>query len=457
MAEIVRYAAQSFSAMLRSPSAWKLYSAFLLAASVFGMHAAHANETDALDTPADPTAFSFVAGESSARVHGLVQLDRRRYLDDVTTGEEEWLFRRVRPTIEATFRGRYDVRITGELADGNVLLNSASLSVRLHRAAKLTAGKFKMPVSLSRLISSGDARFMEHPFITSLVPNLGIGVQLSGELGNKTTQYALGYFNAASDGSGARAVDVAMKDGRGSPGDLAARIFVRPFGNDRDSILRDFGFGVAGTYTDLPGSGANALLPTYRTPGQQTFFRYRSETAGADSFESQATLARGARWRVSPQAYYFVDSIGGIAEYVLLSQEVARVTPNSGLRRASLEHSAWQLQVAWLLTGEQQSIGSVVPNADFSLRDRTWGAFELAARAHALEIDAATFAGGDDSFADPASASSGARSWGLGFNWYPNRYYRWSLDYDVTRFKGAALGGNRPDEMVLSTRFALQF
>lgn len=423
----------------------------------FAMHSARADEADALSTRADSAAFFFVKGENALRVRGLVQFDGRRYFDDDRRGEEEWLFRRVRPTIEATLGGIYDIRITGEFADGNALLNNATFSVRLHRSVKLTAGKFKMPVSMSRLISSGDARFVEHAFIASLVPNLGIGVQLSGELGNKAILYAIGYFNAASDGSGTRAVDVALKDGRGSPADLAARIFVQPFDDDRDSILRGFGFGVAGTYADLSGSGASALLPKYRAPGQQTFFRYRGETADPDSFATHGTLARGTRWRVCPQAYYFAGNVGGIAEYVLLSQEVARVTPNNGLRRASLEHTAWQVQVAWLLTGEEQSIGAVVPNADFSSRNRNWGAFEIVARVHSLDIDDAAFARDLDSFADPASAASEARSWGLGFNWYPNRYYKWSLDYDATHFKGTALGGNRPDDMMLSTRFTLQF
>ncbi len=94
----------------------------------------------------------------------------------------------------------------------------------------------------------------------------------------------------------------------------------------------------------------------------------------------------------------------------------------------------------------------------FSLENGTWGAWELVARYHELDIDDAAFVGGADSFANPASAASKASAWGVGVNWYLNQNYKWSLNYDVTSFEGGAAGGaDRPDEKALFTRFALQF
>ena len=42
-------------------------------------------------------------------------------------------------------------------------------------------------------------------------------------------------------------------------------------------------------------------------------------------------------------------------------------------------------------------------------------------------------------------------------NWYMNRNFKIQLDYEVTRFDGGATSGDRPDERVLTSQFALIF
>ena len=65
------------------------------------------------------------------------------------------------------------------------------------------------------------------------------------------------------------------------------------------------------------------LLPSFRTPGQSTFFRFRqfSTTVGAPA----GTIADGERTRIAPQLYYYVGSFGLIGEYTEVSQDVSRV------------------------------------------------------------------------------------------------------------------------------------
>jgi len=46
---------------------------------------------------------------------------------------------------------------------------------------------------------------------------------------------------------------------------------------------------------------------------------------------------------------------------------------------------------------------------------------------------------------------------GPGTNWYLDRNFKIQLDYEVTRFTGGALAGNRPAERVLISQFALIF
>jgi phosphate-selective porin OprO/OprP len=199
------------------------------------------------------------------------------------------------------------------------------------------------------------------------------------------------------------------------------------------------------------GAAANTLLPSYRTPGQQTFFSYRG---GAPT--TTATFADGKRSRIAPQAYYSIGSFGVLGEYVAASQEVSRDTA-IGRRSEKLDTTGWHVQFAWFATGEEEAFRGFTPQSVFSLENDAWGAFEVVARYHELDIDDDAFAGGENSFANPATAASKARAWGVGVNWYLNQNYKWSLNYDVTTFEGGAANADRADEQAVFTRFAVQF
>jgi len=75
----------------------------------------------------------------------------------------------------------------------------------------------------------------------------------------------------------------------------------------------------------------------------------------------------------------------------------------------------------------------------------------------ALEVDESAFAGGDDSFADPAAAAREVIAWGVGLNWYLNENLKWMLDYEHTSFEGGAVGGDREDEDAFQLRLAFGF
>jgi phosphate-selective porin OprO and OprP len=209
--------------------------------------------------------------------------------------------------------------------------------------------------------------------------------------------------------------------------------------------LRGLGFGIAGTITDQTGSVSQPLLPSYRTPGQSTFFRYRADT-----------IADGERTRLAPQMYYYVGSIGVLGEYTEVSQDVSRLT-SIGARDETIDTNAWQIAASYFLTGEEAAYKGYKPKAIFSPADGTWGALELVARVQALEVEDAAFAGGGDSFADPLVAASEATSWGVGLNWYLNDTLKWMLDYERTKFQGGAVAGDREDEDAVQLRLALGF
>jgi phosphate-selective porin OprO/OprP len=423
--------------------------------------AAKAATTAAGTVKAGPKGFSIQSADNAnvLKFRGVLHFDGRRFFDDITPATADtWTFRRIRPTIEGTLNGIYDFRFTPDFAGGRTFILDAFMAARLKPWATVTAGKFKVPVGLERLVSATDLRFIERGFPTSLVPNRDLGVQLGGDFSGGVVNYSVGYFNGVSDGASSDTNTPTGDAENDTKGDWAARIFFQPFLNSDNFALRGLGFGVAGTYVDSTGSTTTTLLPGYRTPGQQTFFSYRTSSATGVTPATNGTFADGERLRISPQAYYYLGSFGVLGEYVQVSQDVTRVTPTAGTRSDSLDNTAWQVQFAWFATGEDEAFKGFTPSSVFSLDNHTWGAFELVARYHELDIDDDAFTGGANSFANLATSASKASAWGVGVNWYLNQNYKWSLNYDVTSFEGgAAAGADRPDEKALFTRFALAF
>lgn len=405
--------------------------------------------------------FSFGSPDNKnvVKLRGVLHFDGRRFGDDITPPTADtFLLRRVRPTLEGTLNDIYDFRFTPDFAGGRTIILDAFLAARLKPWATVTVGKFKVPVGLERLVSASDLRFIERGFPTSLLPNRDLGISFGGDVAGGVLNYSIGYYNGVSDGGSSDGNAPNPDAENDTHGDLAARVFLQPFLNSDNFALRGLGFGVAGTYVDSTGSATTTLLPGYRTPGQQSFFSYRGTSAAAGTTPAvNGTFADGERIRVAPQAFYTVGSFRALGEYVEVSQDVTRVTQASGTRSDTLDVSAWQVQLAWFLTGEEQTFRGYTPNSVFSLDEKTWGGWELAARYQELDIDDDAFIGGADSFANPATSASKASAWGIGVNWYLNQNYKWSLNYDVTRFEGGAASGDRPDEKAVFTRFAVNF
>jgi phosphate-selective porin OprO/OprP len=402
---------------------------------------------------ANPNRFAIQSadGANSVRLRGLLHVDGRHFEGDGSPATSNtWLLRRVRPMIEGTFANYYDFRFTPDFGGGKAIVQDAYVTARFKPWAQVTVGKFKSQVGLERIQSANDTRFVERAFPTSIVPNRDIGVQLGGALAGGVFNYSVAYTNGVTDGG--------SSDGNATPdiendakGDVSARVFFQPFLASDNFALRGLGFGVGGTYVDSTGSSTNTLLPSYRTPGQATFFSYRSATAG-----SNATFADGQRLRWSPQFYYYYSSFGLLGEYAVVSQDVRRVNGTT-TRTGTLDNEAWQLQFTWLLTGEEETFTGVTPAGNFEIGKPGRGAWELVARVHELSIDDAAFAGGADSFANPLTAARRARAAAIGVNWYLNPNVKWSVDYELTRFDGGAATGDRPDEKAYLTRIGLAF
>ena len=468
-----------------------------------GQEAAETAKKSTAIVKAGNTGFSLESadGQNVIKLRGLLQVDHRLYFEgandvrnrsDQRAGDldadgfhdaaDSWLARRVRPIIEGTLFGKYDFRFTPEFAGGNASVVDAYIDARFDPAFKVRAGKFKSFVGLERLQSGADIKFLERSYVTNaILPNRDLGIAVHGDILGDRLNYAFGLVNGVSDGG---IISTGTEfDGRQ---EVTARLFATPFKNDY-SVLNGLGFGLAATYTDTQGernlnftdtTTADATrngLPSYLTDGQNVFFRY-----------SSAAVADGQRLRYSPQAYYYSGPLGIIAEYAAVRQDVSlttggspaaggagsntNITPNTN---KTLHHSAWQVAVTYLLTGEDASFKGMKPKQYFDF-GTGWGAWELVARYSEINLDDDTFrdptgTSFTGAYADLSNSAKSARSWTGGVNWYLNQNARVALNYSHTTFDGGAGVGivpinatgtnvqDRPNESAFLTRLQLAF
>jgi phosphate-selective porin OprO and OprP len=420
---------------------------------------------------AGPGGFSFQSkdGADQIRFHGEFDFDGRFYNDDLTPdgSRSTWLLRRARPIIEGTFANIFDFRFNPDFAGGKTVIQDAFVAARFNPLFVVTAGKFKEPFGLERLQFSPNNRLIELGLPSDLVPNRDLGIQVSGTFAfsSGTLLYQVGYFNGVSDGTSTDAnatPDIDNNDAK----DWVARLFAQPFSKTDIPALRGLGAGFAASYVNQTGSATNTLLPTYKTETQRNFFAYDpARTASGTLPAAGATYAAGERVRISPQAYYYYESLGILTEYVRESQDVARsfgVGPGAYTRLARLSPDSWQLLATYSLTGDKATFGTVVPNRPFAIGRPGWGAVDVAARISELTLDPATFATAGGAigswFADPSLQARKALAWTLGLNWYLTQNVGWFTDYTVTRFDGGAQNGaDRANESAFFTRFQVAF
>ncbi len=379
-------------------------------------------------------------GKYTLKIRGYAQADGRFYpSDDGKVTGNSFFLRRARPILEASVGRYFDFRIMPDFAQGQTTLFDAYWEGKFLPEFTVRAGKSKTPVGFERLQSATDITFAERGLPTNLAPNRDVGLSVAGDISQGLFAYQVGVFDGVPDlGNG----DADLTDSK----DVAGRVFLQPF---RRGTLKGVGFGISGsTGNELGAPSATAPtatgLPGYRSPSQQTVFRYRTDA----TTPANSVIANGRRSRVSPHAYVGLGSLGVLGEYIVSSQEISL-----GTSIAKLSHRAWGASAGFFLTGEQAGFRSPTPKKPFDLAEKTWGALEIAARYGELDLD-------DDAFpiyANPSSSVSKEKAVGLGLNWYLTKQVKVSVNYEHTTFEGGATDGDRPSEDFVVTRFQHSF
>ncbi|HYC33267.1 MAG TPA: porin, partial [Gemmatimonadales bacterium] len=205
-------------------------------------------------------------GRYSIRFRGYFHSDGRFFPgSEAVPVTDNLLIRRARPIIEATVGRYFDFRVMPDFGGSSPALFDAYWEGKFAPQFTVRAGKFKPPVGLERLQSATDIAFAERGLPTNLVPSRDIGLQVAGDLSEGLFAYQIGVFNGAADLANGG-------DDLSDAKDFAARVFVQPV---RTGPLKGLGLGVAASTGKERGTPAAPGLPGYRTPGQNTFFRYR--------------------------------------------------------------------------------------------------------------------------------------------------------------------------------------
>ena len=363
-------------------------------------------------------------------LNGYFQFDYRSFLDD-KTGRDEFLSRRLRPVLQFKANDA-SFRLMPDFSGSTTRVFDAHADYKFYDSLQLRIGKFKPPLSLERLQSAADLFFVERGHANNLAPSRDFGFQIYGQPIVDQIEYQIGVFNGNADLANTDSDDDNKKD-------IFARIFTHPFKEGKYLLLRGLGIGIAASKGEREGSSSKPILGDYRTPGQQAFFKYKTNV-----------FAEGTHQRLYPQAYWFYNNFGVIAEYATSKQNVKLNNSTD-----ELNHKAYNLSASYVLTGEDINFkGGVKPAKDFNPKENGYGAFEVVGRVGETKIDKKSFG----TFADSSSSAKDAKSYGGGVNWYLNENVKVSADYDFTTFdKGAALNKDRPDEKAILSRVQFKF
>jgi phosphate-selective porin OprO/OprP len=366
-------------------------------------------------------------GDYRLQFRAYAQFDGRFFSgDEGALAINTFTLRRVRPILQGTLGKYFEFNIMPDFGGGVIMLQDAWLDFKPSPKLRVKVGKYKAPVGLERLQSATAINFVERAFPTAIVPNRDLGIQVWGELAGGVVAYAAGIFDGAPDGG---SVDTDLNDSK----DLAGRLFLSPF-KQGDSALKGLGLGIAGTTGKQTGP-----LPAYRSAGQISVITILT-----------GITADGTRQRYSPQLSFYSGRVGLLAEY---AHSRSRVKKADG-QASDLEASAWQATATIALTGDQASYGGVRPKKPFDPSKGQWGALELAARVHKLEISAESVS---DGLIDPTKSARELSAWAVGLNWSLTRNIKQVADYEHVSFKGGAASGDRESENVFFIRTQVSF
>jgi phosphate-selective porin OprO and OprP len=351
--------------------------------------------------------------------HDLTQVDFRGYeqggqnpVHDTFGIPRQWFM----------FSGRlekpYEYFVSIQNAIDVVNMLDVFLNVHYDDRLQLKFGRYKTPFTYEfySLPIQGVIQPERSLFFNNFGLNRSIGIDLWGQLFDKTLDYAVGVFDQARNSY----VDVA--DGKAFLGFLNWK----PFGTWLDSPLENINLGGSVMYANAANTpNPVAFRTAIATTGNNVFgVPFLTFNNNAREFGTRALWTAHAAW------YYNHLSVisefgGGYQSYALSS---------SLYNRVKVPVDSWYIQAGYFITGETVSGRNVVrPLHNFDLRPgfRGPGAIELTARYQNMALGNQIFTGG---FVDPNQNTKSLYMTDVGVNWSWTQTIKWMFDWEHAVF-----------------------
>jgi len=332
----------------------------------------------------------------------------------------------------------WNFRTVADFADNKVGMKDVFLQYTGLNFMSVTAGQQKQNFSRELLESSNDQMFMERSLMNVLaapVVDRAIGLNLQSTA-KKGYTAALGFFGNSIDPARTSGTE---NNNAGDEGwSVSGRATYAPI-EEKTKVVH---LGVAGNYRKSDDNGdvfnSKNLKYVYETNHMSDLDLINKTVHNVEDIKMLGLEASGL---------YGPFSVG--AEYTRQWVD----TNNGG---SNIEVDGWYADAAWTITGESRKYKNgrfyqVDPVKPFSLKNGGWGAWELATRYSAVDLNDGGFHGGEMSNITVA------------LNWYVNNNVRFMADYtrafsfDHAAVTATPTGGDPDNNDTFSFRSQIAF
>ena len=324
---------------------------------------------------------------------------------------------RARLGVDATFYKYFRMRLENEFSSGAFSgssgLRDAFIAVAPIPEFNLQAGQYPVPVSYESILSKKYTNFVERAAVVSSTfnPRRDVGVMAYGVVANRLVQYQLGAMNGAGQN---------RTDNNGDK-DLVAHVVVAPFVTEGPEHLRGFNFGSGVTWGHQPNETLDKNgLPT--TKGSisgltETFFTF-----------FPAVTRHGDRLRWGSHAAWLDGPFSVVSEYIQTEEARDDLGKNGGDLPKLYTDGAY-VDGTWMITGEPKPYNARIrPKRPlWDLKNPGPGAWEAALRYEYYKLRHGAGVGADGK--TDAEIDNRYDAFVAGINWYPNEFFRFSVNY----------------------------
>ncbi|WP_367155093.1 OprO/OprP family phosphate-selective porin [Methylomonas sp. HYX-M1] len=340
--------------------------------------------------------------------------------------------RRARIEMLGTFYKDWDFKSQWDFADNKVSTKDLFIQYTGLKDMEITAGQQKQAFSRELQESSNDMMFMERSLMNALnepTVDRAIGLNVGSFQNDWTGQ--VGIYGETVDPN-------AQNDKADEGWAINTRWTYAPI-NEKTKLIH---LGIAGNYRDPNAADA--------VQGPTSSLRLRSETSHMSNLHlidtgSISNIDAIKMVGLEANGLYGPFTLGG--EYTQMWLE--RKNGND-----DAEFNGWYTEASYTLTGESRKYKKgkfykVEPKSNFSLKNGTWGAWELAARYSEADLNSGVVKGGQMSLLTVA------------LNWYMNNNIRFMANYnktlDMNNPKVTTTDGGEPNVDTFMLRGQLAF